>query len=68
MSVDPPSGWPHAGVVEFKKYSMRYRAGLDLVLKEVDCVINAGEKVGICGRTGSGKLLEASQTLESVVV
>ena len=55
-SADPPPGWPHAGVVEFRKYSMRYRAGLDLVLKEVDCVINAGEKVGICGRTGSGRI------------
>jgi ATP-binding cassette subfamily C (CFTR/MRP) protein 1 len=54
-SIEPPVGWPHAGVVEFKKYSMRYRPGLDLVLKEVDCVVEAGEKVGICGRTGSGK-------------
>eukprot|EP01044_Picomonas_judraskeda_P028262 COSAG03_NODE_9316_length_730_cov_0.702060_1_plen_105_part_10 len=54
--ADPPPGWPHAGVVEFRKYSMRYRAGLDLVLKEVDCIIQAGEKVGICGRTGSGRI------------
>lgn len=54
-AVEPPPGWPRQGVVEFRKYSMRYRPGLDLVLKEVQCVVEAGEKVGICGRTGSGK-------------
>ena len=54
-SVEPPSDWPREGVVTFKKYSMRYREGLELVLKEVDVEIRGGEKVGICGRTGSGK-------------
>ena len=33
----------------------RYRAGLDLVLRDVSCHIQAGEKVGIVGRTGAGK-------------
>ena len=34
---------------------MRYRPGLDLVLKGVDCRIAGGETVGIVGRTGAGK-------------
>jgi ABC-type transport system involved in Fe-S cluster assembly fused permease/ATPase subunit len=34
---------------------MRYRAGLELVLRQIDAEVRAGEKVGICGRTGSGK-------------
>ncbi|ETV90679.1 hypothetical protein H310_14573 [Aphanomyces invadans] len=34
---------------------MRYRSHLDLVLKNVSFTVQAGEKVGICGRTGSGK-------------
>lgn len=34
---------------------MRYRAELPLVLDNVTVAIKAGQKVGIVGRTGSGK-------------
>ncbi|XP_068898241.1 multidrug resistance-associated protein 1 isoform X6 [Tenebrio molitor] len=51
----PPSSWPEAGNVQFSKYAVRYRPGLDLVLKGVNFSINGGEKVGIVGRTGAGK-------------
>jgi ATP-binding cassette subfamily C (CFTR/MRP) protein 1 len=34
---------------------MRYRKGLDLVLKDINCNILGGETVGIVGRTGAGK-------------
>ncbi|CAH1794809.1 unnamed protein product, partial [Owenia fusiformis] len=51
----PSEAWPEQGVVEFTDYSTRYREGLDLVLKGISCKINAGEKVGIVGRTGAGK-------------
>ncbi|CAH1105174.1 unnamed protein product [Psylliodes chrysocephalus] len=52
---NPPSTWPSVGTVAFKNYSVRYRPGLDLVLKDVDFEIRGGEKVGIVGRTGAGK-------------
>lgn len=52
---DPSSVWPEHGAVEFRDYSVRYRPGLDLVLKNVNFLINGGEKVGIVGRTGAGK-------------
>ncbi|XP_052772990.1 multidrug resistance-associated protein 1-like isoform X2 [Mya arenaria] len=51
----PNPSWPEKGVVEMEDYGTRYREGLDLVVKGIDCYINSGEKVGIVGRTGAGK-------------
>ncbi|XP_017461230.1 PREDICTED: multidrug resistance-associated protein 1-like, partial [Rhagoletis zephyria] len=50
-----PVGWPREGEISFVDYSVRYREGLDLVLSDVSVDIGAGEKIGIVGRTGSGK-------------
>ncbi|XP_014689382.3 ATP-binding cassette sub-family C member 3 isoform X1 [Equus asinus] len=51
----PPAGWPSQGEVEFRNYSVRYRPGLELVLKDLSLHVRGGEKVGIVGRTGAGK-------------
>ncbi|KAM6175201.1 ATP-binding cassette sub-family C member 3 isoform 2-T2 [Erethizon dorsatum] len=51
----PPEGWPLRGEVEFRNYSVRYRPGLELVLKNLNLRVHSGEKVGIVGRTGAGK-------------
>ncbi|KAK9886053.1 hypothetical protein WA026_014836 [Henosepilachna vigintioctopunctata] len=51
----PEISWPRYGSVRFENYSVRYRPGLDLVLKNIDVHIAGGEKVGIVGRTGAGK-------------
>ena len=51
----PKQEWPTQGAVEFNNYSMRYREGLDLVVKDITCNIAGEEKVGIVGRTGAGK-------------
>ncbi|KAF9112024.1 hypothetical protein BGX27_004109 [Mortierella sp. AM989] len=51
----PPQDWPAQGRVEFIDYETRYRPGLELVLRGVNCSIRPHEKVGICGRTGAGK-------------
>lgn len=50
-----PKSWPEKGSLEFKNYGLRYREGLDLVLKNVNLSIDSGKKVGIVGRTGAGK-------------
>ena len=47
--------WPHKGEVQFNQYAMRYRDGLELVIKGITCNIKGGEKIGIVGRTGAGK-------------
>ncbi|KAG7348975.1 multidrug ABC transporter permease/ATPase [Nitzschia inconspicua] len=52
---DPPKGtWPTKGEIDLSNASMRYRDG-PLVLKHLSLTVNAGEKIGVCGRTGSGK-------------
>jgi ATP-binding cassette, subfamily C (CFTR/MRP), member 10 len=47
--------WPHRGVVRFDDVRMRYRADLPLALNGTSFETRAGEKLGIVGRTGSGK-------------
>uniref|UniRef100_A0A7S2SAV0 ATP-dependent transporter ycf16 n=1 Tax=Eucampia antarctica TaxID=49252 RepID=A0A7S2SAV0_9STRA len=52
---DPDAGtWPSEGCIKIKGASMRYRDG-PLVLKGINVTFNGGEKVGVVGRTGSGK-------------
>jgi len=52
---DPPKEWPSQGALRFENLEMRYRPELPLVLKGVSFEVQPGQKIGICGRTGSGK-------------
>lgn len=53
--VKPADGWPSAGRVVLKGLTLKYRPDLPPVVRELDCHIEPGEKVGIVGRTGAGK-------------
>lgn len=62
-----PENWPTSGSIELKSLKIRYRENLPLVLHDVSCKIEGREKVGIIGRTGSGKssmLLALTRILE----
>ncbi|XP_071261578.1 ATP-binding cassette sub-family C member 8-like isoform X2 [Salvelinus alpinus] len=50
-----PDGWPRQGEIQIQNLSVRYDTTLKPVLKQVNAHISPGQKVGICGRTGSGK-------------
>uniref|UniRef100_A0A9J8BTT5 ATP-binding cassette, sub-family C (CFTR/MRP), member 8b n=1 Tax=Cyprinus carpio carpio TaxID=630221 RepID=A0A9J8BTT5_CYPCA len=50
-----PAGWPKYGEIQIKNLSVRYDSSLKPVLRHVSAHIRPGQKVGICGRTGSGK-------------
>jgi len=47
--------WPTKGEIEYKDFYLKYRAALPHVLKGLNFTINRAEKVGVVGRTGSGK-------------
>ncbi|XP_010264828.1 PREDICTED: ABC transporter C family member 5-like [Nelumbo nucifera] len=51
----PPSCWPENGTVELIDLKVRYKESLPVVLHGVTCTFPGGKKIGIVGRTGSGK-------------
>uniref|UniRef100_A0A670KIW9 ATP binding cassette subfamily C member 9 n=1 Tax=Podarcis muralis TaxID=64176 RepID=A0A670KIW9_PODMU len=50
-----PKDWPQEGEIKIENLCVRYENNLKPVLKHVKAYIKPGQKVGICGRTGSGK-------------
>ncbi|GLJ30778.1 hypothetical protein SUGI_0610560 [Cryptomeria japonica] len=51
----PPMSWPNQGRIELDNLKIRYRPNFPLVLKGISCTFEAGKRVGVVGRTGSGK-------------
>ena len=47
--------WPSLGKIEFINFSVKYRPDTEIVLKNLNFLIQGKEKIGIVGRTGSGK-------------
>ncbi|KAF4960481.1 hypothetical protein FGADI_923 [Fusarium gaditjirri] len=53
--VTPPESWPSHGHVQIENLTAAYTASSEPVLHEVSLDIAAGFKVGVVGRSGSGK-------------
>jgi ATP-binding cassette subfamily C (CFTR/MRP) protein 1 len=47
--------WPTQGGIDLNNLVMRYREGTPVVIKGLTVSIKGGERVGVVGRTGSGK-------------
>ncbi|KAE8153728.1 P-loop containing nucleoside triphosphate hydrolase protein [Aspergillus avenaceus] len=62
-STAPPHGWPSKGTVDFRDVSLAYSETMPPVISKLNLKIEAGWKVGICGRTGSGKSTLVSSIL-----
>lgn len=56
VGTKPPAIWPsRTGSIVVSHLTASYAPELDPVLKDVSFEVLPMEKVGICGRTGSGK-------------
>lgn len=51
----PKDTWPELGSIRFKNVELKYRDELEPALKGISFHIRSEEKIGIVGRTGSGK-------------
>ncbi|KAK3921166.1 Multidrug resistance-associated protein 4 [Frankliniella fusca] len=51
----PSDGWPERGCVKMNHVFLKYSVEDSPVLKDLNLVIQPGEKIGIVGRTGAGK-------------
>lgn len=52
---DKRSTWPDKGKLELQNVFFRYRDDLKPALADANLIVNAGESVGLVGRTGAGK-------------
>ncbi|XP_020574939.1 ABC transporter C family member 8-like [Phalaenopsis equestris] len=51
----PSPSWPHQGRIDLQNLKIKYRPTAPFVLKGITCTLKEGYKVGVVGRTGSGK-------------
>lgn len=50
-----PENWPESGAIEFRNVKASYTPASMPVIHNLNLTIKPGERIGICGRSGSGK-------------
>ncbi|KAF8594046.1 hypothetical protein BDV93DRAFT_529547 [Ceratobasidium sp. AG-I] len=55
VDKQPPAFWPASGTIRVEDLTARYSINGPAVLHQISFEIQSGERVGIVGRTGSGK-------------
>lgn len=65
--VNTGAEWPSHSQICFDAFSARHRDGLPLCLHNITLTIHPGERVGVIGRTGSGKTSLAWSLLRIIV-
>ncbi|KAI1792393.1 P-loop containing nucleoside triphosphate hydrolase protein [Ganoderma leucocontextum] len=63
----PPAYWPASGDLRVEKLSARYSPDGPRVLYDISFEIKSGERIGIVGRTGSGKSSLALSLLRCIL-
>ena len=53
--IKPNDDWPQKGEIRMEELTLGYAHDLPPAVKDVTVNVKAGEKIGVCGRTGSGK-------------
>ncbi|CAG8799525.1 2902_t:CDS:2, partial [Racocetra persica] len=51
----PPAYWPHSGAITVQNLEVKYAPNLEPVLHHISFNVEGQEKIGLVGRTGSGK-------------
>ena len=51
----PPAYWPASGSLKVENLCARYSKDGPLVLKNINFEVTSGQRIGVVGRTGSGK-------------
>lgn len=50
-----PISWPHRGDITFENVSLRYENQKENIITNLNLIVPAGQRLGVCGRSGSGK-------------
>ncbi len=53
--------WPNFGRIDFQNYEMKYKENQEPVLTDLNILIEGGEKIGICGRTGINLFIQLNR-------